>query len=447
VRWLAAILLSGLCFAQTPFDAQWKRLTHSLPKPDLYRLLLDLPKGGDLHNHHEYSVPMTFWLERGSQHGFLTRVRPGCGETLQWTALHPDSVRKLPPCEQSDFVPMRSLTAHQKRAWLSALTLDDSETGKPCSKDEFFERAIPRLGDLERDPQLMADALVAAQQQLRAENALYLETQADPRGFPGLTEDQGADIFRRRLAQPDSAATGVAVRMQVSTLRFGDRAEADLRDGFAFVTRNRDLWTAVNLVGREDNPAGAPARFASLFTELRAQYPRVNLSLHAGESATADSHVAETIALGATRIGHGINSRLDPQAMDLLRSGRYLIEICLMSNRALGYVPDLKRHPLPLYLREGIPVSLNTDDRGTLQSTLTDEYFAAVSLFDLSWPEVVRIGRWSLEFSFAEPELKTALLARYDERIRAFEQKYSAPDWKRKLAQVRLNPRRKLPTF
>jgi adenosine deaminase CECR1 len=388
---------------------------------------------------------MTFWLEGGVRGDYQTRIRSGCGDTLLWTALRSDSVRKLTPCEQKDFVPMRTLTPKQKRAWLSALTLDDTETAKPTSRDEFFERAIPRLGDLEKDPRLMADALVVAQQQLRAENALYLETQADPRSFPNRTEDQSADIFRRRLAQPDSVATGVALRMQVSTLRFSSRAEADLRGGFDFVNRNRDLWTAINLVGREDNPAGAPSRFAGLFRELRSRYPGVNLSIHAGENAMADSHVAETIAMGATRIGHGINARLDPQAMDLLRSGRYLVEICLMSNRALGYVPDLKLHPFPVYLRQGIPVSLNTDDRGTLQSTLTDEYFAAVSLFDLSWPEVVRIGRWSLEFSFAEPELKTALLARYDERIRAFEQKYSAPDWKRKLSQVRLDPRRKLP--
>jgi adenosine deaminase CECR1 len=380
---------------------------------------------------------MTFWLEQAGKGDYQTRVRQGCGEVLQWTVLRTDSVRKLAVCEQGDFIPMRKLTAGQKRAWLSAMTLDEDESGKADSRDEFFERAIPRLGDLERDPQFMADALVVAQQQLRAENAVYLETQADPRSFAGMTEDQGAEVLRRRLAQPDSLATGVAVRMQVSTLRFGNRAEADLQNGFAFVSRNPDLWVAVNLVGREDNPAGSPTRFSHILRDLRREYPGVNLSLHAGESAKADSNVAETIAMGAARIGHGINALQDPKAMDLLRTGRYMVETCLISNRALGYVPDLKSHPFPVYLRQGIPVSLNTDDRGTLQSNLTDEYFAAVSLFDLSWEEVVRIGRLSLEFSFAEPELKRNLLARYDERVREFVQKYSAADWRRTLARVR----------
>lgn len=433
---IALMLTAGLCAGQSPFEARWKFLTQSLSKADLYRLLWGVPKGGDIHNHHEYSVPMTFWLERAAKGDYQTRVRPGCGETLPWTVLRSDSVAALPACAQRDFAPMRALTAAQRRAWLAAITLSEREAGKATSKDEFFERAVPRLGDLERDPQLIADALVVAQQQLQSENALYLETQADPRSFPGLSADQGAEVLRRRLAQPDSIATGVAVRMQVSTLRFGARAEADLRDGFAFVSRNMDLWRGVNLVGREDNPAGAPARFAATLRGLRAEYPQVNLSLHAGESANADSNVTDTISLGASRIGHGINARLDPKAMELLRTGRYMIEVCLMSNRALGYVPDLKRHPLPYYLRQGIPVSLNTDDRGILRSNLTDEYFAAVTQFSLTWDEVVRIGRWSLEYSFAEPELKRQLLVRYEQNLLAFERKYAAPDWKHRLAEV-----------
>src|SRR5262249_14120572 len=152
----------------------------------------------------------------------------------------------------------------------------------------------------------------------------------------GLTEDQGADVLRRRLIQPDAIATGVAIRMQVSTVRFLDNAETDLRDAFDFVNRNFDLWKGLNLVGREDDPRGAPRRFGALFKEMTARYPKVNVSLHAGESASPNSHVADSIRLGASRVGHGINAAMDPDAMELLRTGRYLVEICLVSNRALG---------------------------------------------------------------------------------------------------------------
>jgi adenosine deaminase CECR1 len=420
------------------FPARWEQLKARLSNEDLYRLMWALPKGGDIHNHHEYSVPMSFWLDGASRRNYYTRFKIGnCGESdaLQWLTLRKDSLRKLPDCQQRDFTLVSSLTESQRRAWISALTLDETE-----SRDEFFERIVRRLGDLERDPQLMAEALVLAQRQLQAENAIYLETQSDPRGFNGLTEDQAAASIRRRLAQPDSVSTHVPVRMQVSALRFAPDAEADLIDGFAFVHRNRDLWVGVNLVGREDNPEGRPMRFDSVLRDLRRKYPDVRLSLHAGESSTADSHVAQTIALGADRIGHGTNAYLDPNAINLLRSGRYLIEVSLISNQMLRYVPDLSKHPFPRYLRQGIPVCLNTDDRGVMDSNLTDEYFAAVSLFNMTWPEVVQIGRWSLEFSFAETPLKKELLARYAKNISAFEQTFLAAAWEQPLSRVRPQP-------
>ena len=422
----------------SPFEARWEQLKARLPNEDLYRLLWAVPKGGDIHNHHEYSVPMSFWLHGASRRGYYTRIRiGGCGdsEALQWLTLRKDSLSKLPDCQQRDFTRVDSLSESQRLAWISALTLDGSE-----SRDEFFERIVRRLGDLERDPQLMANALVLAQRQLQAENAIYLETQADPRGFAGLAEDQAAATIRSRLARPDSVSTHVPVRMQVSALRFAPDAEADLIDGFAFVHRNRDLWVAVNLVGREDNPEGRPLRFENVLGDLRRKYPDVRLSLHAGESSAADTHVAETISLGADRIGHGTNAYLDPIAINLLRSGRYLIEVSLISNQMLGYVPDLSRHPFPRYLRQGIPVCLNTDDRGVMDSNLTDEYFAAVSLFNLSWAEIVQIGRWSLEFSFAEAPLKKELLERYAKNVAAFEKTYSALGWEQNLSREKPQP-------
>jgi adenosine deaminase CECR1 len=420
------------------FETRWGQLKTRLSNDDLYRLLWAVPKGGDIHNHHEYSVPISFWLGGAVKRHYYTRFRIGkCEETepLLWLTLRKDSRNRLPPCQQSDFMPVDSLSESQRRAWISALTLKENQ-----SRDEFFERIVRRLGDLERDPQLVAEALVVAQRQLQVENAIYLETQADPREFSGLTEDQGAEVIRRRLARQDSLMTNVSVRMQVSTLRFSPRAEADLRDGFAFVHRNRDLWAGMNLVGREDIPAGRPTRFQSVFRDLRHEYPDVRLSLHAGESGEADTNVADSLALGAERIGHGINAYLDASVMSLLRTGRYLIEVSLISNQELGYVPDLSKHPFPKYLRQGIPVCLNTDDRGVMDSNLTDEYFAAVSLFDLSWAEVVQIGRWSVEFSFAEEPLKKELLARYARNVAAFEMRYSAADWERSLSQVRPRP-------
>ena len=53
---------------------------------------------------------------------------------------------------------------------------------------------------------------------------------------------------------------------------------------------------------------------------------------------------------------------------------------------------------------------------------MTDEYFAAVKNFNLSWDEVVQLGRNSLEYSFAQSDQKQRLLDSYNQAVREFEQ-------------------------
>ena len=140
-----------------------------------------------------------------------------------------------------------------------------------------------------------------------------------------------------------------------------------------------------------------------------------------------DTHIRDTLLLGASRIGHGINLIHDSDTLLLLQqSRRVLVEINLISNRLLEYVPDLTRHPFPEYLRTGVPVCLNTDDRGMWDSNLTDEYYTAVTTFRLSWDELLSLGRNSLTYAFAQPDVKTRLLADYEARVAAFEAKYAA---------------------
>jgi adenosine deaminase CECR1 len=154
-----------------------------------------------------------------------------------------------------------------------------------------------------------------------------------------------------------------------------------------------------------------------------------------------DAHVRDTLLLGASRIGHGTNLIHDPDTLLLLQqTRRVLVEVSLISNRLLGYAPDLTRHPFPEYLRTGVPVCLNTDDRGMWDSNLTDEYYSAVTLYRLSWDEIVQLGRNSLTFAFAAADVKAKLLADYEGRVAAFAAKYSegaAADALAKLATVK----------
>jgi adenosine deaminase CECR1 len=133
------------------------------------------------------------------------------------------------------------------------------------------------------------------------------------------------------------------------------------------------------------------------------------------------------LLLGVDRIGHGNNLITDNDTMRLMRHGPYLVEINLISNLLLRYVTDYAQHPFPEYLRTGIPVALSTDDRGMWDSTMSDEFFVAVTEFNLSWDEVKLLSRNSLQYSFTDPQTKQRLLQTFDERMAKFEssmQKY-----------------------
>jgi adenosine deaminase len=76
-----------------------------------------------------------------------------------------------------------------------------------------------------------------------------------------------------------------------------------------------------------------------------------------------------------------------------------LVEICLTSNDVILGVSG-NDHPLPIYLRYGVPVALATDDEGVSRSDMTHEYLRAVETYHLSYADLKRMARQSLEHSF-----------------------------------------------
>ena len=421
--------------------AWFERFKAEASDEELYRFLYAMPKGGDLHNHLSGSV-LDDWLydlalaqaERGYR--FYTRVRinncrPYGGDAfgpdpylLLFLTLQESSWQQLSPCEQGEFERLEDLDDSQRQAWLNSMVLDKAHEGR----DEFFQTHWQRMGDLYLNPYFTADALVRNMQAFGREGVLYLETMIGVLGFlhpdgSRFTPDEVADIYRERLREADAAATGVAVKLQVAILRFAPNAEESLRTLYAFVARNRDLFVAVNMVGREDNDKGYPLRFLETLRELRREHHGVRLSIHAGEVDEPNGHVRDTLLLGADRIGHGVNLITDPDTLRLMRHGPYLVEINLISNLLLEYVDDYAQHPFPEYLRTGIPVALSTDDRGMWDSNLTDEFFVAVREFNLSWEEVVLLSRNSLRHAFTPEPLKAELLSRYALRLADFERR------------------------
>ena len=413
-------------------DHWFERYKASATPAELYQFLYAMPKGGDLHLHLSGSVLSRWYYELAlaqsdngyvyyaKQHinncaGAAEEARPVPYLLLQHTVDHL-TYAQLSDCEKTEYVDLATLSEAQTARWLSSIVLDKAHEGR----DEFFENHWNRLGDLLRNPYLMAEVLVANMRAFGDEGLIYIEPQVPIFGFVTASgEALSLEIYTDRLAQADAKATGVEVRMQVSLLRFLPDAEETLKVLYAFASKH-SVIVAVNMVGREDNDKGYPLRFLSTLRMLRQTQGGVRLSIHAGEVDEPNHHIRDTLLLGAERIGHGFNLITDPDTLRLMRYGPYLIEISLISNLLLEYVDDFSRHPFPEYLRLGVPIALATDDRGMWDSTMTDEFFVAVTEFSLSWDEIVTLSRNALEYSFLDETTKTKLLARFDRRIEKF---------------------------
>lgn len=413
----------------------------------LYTFLYAMPKGGDLHNHLAGAVRSEwYWDAALSQEArgyiYYTRVRiQNCApygndefgsakELLLFKNLQGSNYAKLDACAKSEFKRLQDLDAREKQGWLESMRLDQPYEGR----NEFFEAIWDRIDDLLHNPYLICDILLRNMQAFGQEGLAYLETQEGVEGAKKAdgspySIDETVAIFRQFLGTPQAKATGVEVRFQNSLLRFSPGAEQRLRELYAITDRYRDLYVGVNMVGREDNDKGYPLRFLPVLRELRHKYPDINLSIHAGEVDEPNFHVRDTLLLGAQRIGHGVNLITDPETMVLMRNGPYLVEINLISNLLLEYVTDYSQHPFPEYLRVGIPVALSTDDRGMWDSNMSDEFYVAVKEFNLSWEEIVKLSRNSLQYSFVDQATKQQLLALYDKRIAAFETQYRKKGW------------------
>jgi adenosine deaminase len=102
------------------------------------------------------------------------------------------------------------------------------------------------------------------------------------------------------------------------------------------------------------------------------------------------------------RIAHGPGAIDDPELCAELRSRAITLDLCPTSNWQAGIVPSVAAHPLARLHREGVSVTLNTDDTTVSDITLSEEYARAIEVIGLTAPELWTIDRHALDVAFAD---------------------------------------------
>ncbi len=138
------------------------------------------------------------------------------------------------------------------------------------------------------------------------------------------------------------------------------------------------------------------------------------LTAHAGE-VPGPERIREALALGATRIAHGVTAADDPELVALLRDRGVTLDLCPTSNVQAGIVPELASHPLARLHRSGVSVTCSTDDRIVADTILTDELARTATALALSRIELAAIAVNAFRRGFLPDALREAATAAADD--------------------------------
>ncbi len=133
------------------------------------------------------------------------------------------------------------------------------------------------------------------------------------------------------------------------------------------------------------------------------------LTAHAGE-VPGPERIREALALGASRIAHGVTAGEDPDLLALLRDRDVTLDLCPTSEVQAGIVPDLASHPLGRLHRSGVSVTCSTDDPVVSDTTLSAELARTAEALGLTRVELAAIAVNAFRRGFM-PEVQRAVMA------------------------------------
>ena len=206
-----------------------------------------------------------------------------------------------------------------------------------------------------------------------AENVRYLEV----RYGPILHTDEGLTLWQVNdavLAGLHDAERDFEITTGLIVCGLRDRFEsASLAQAELAAAYHDNGVLGFDLAGGE---RGNPAEMhGAAFYYARKHL--LNITVHAGESFGPASIRQALFKCGAHRIGHGVTLGQDPDLLRYFVDRQIPLEVCPTSNVQTHVVASYEAHPVAEYVRAGVPVTINTDNRLFSRTTVTDELYLA----------------------------------------------------------------------
>ncbi|MFI8578268.1 adenosine deaminase [Rossellomorea aquimaris] len=237
------------------------------------------------------------------------------------------------------------------------------------------------------------------------ENVKYMEVRFAPllHTQKGLSVEEiiGSVIEGMKEAEEQFDIKGNIILSCMRTMS-AERAFEVVEHGKSFLGKG---VVAIDLCASEEE--GFCGKFIEPIALAREYGYRV--TIHAGETGVGKNVLEAVEWLGAERIGHGVYITDCPEAYQVVKEKQIVLEICPTSNVQTKAVNQFRDHPLYDFHRDGIKITINTDNRTVSDTTMAKECELVWGEFAMSDEDYREIYMNSVEACFASDEVKEGL--------------------------------------
>ncbi|MEH7438941.1 adenosine deaminase [Neobacillus drentensis] len=133
------------------------------------------------------------------------------------------------------------------------------------------------------------------------------------------------------------------------------------------------------------------------------------VTIHAGETGVGKNVLEAVEMLGAERIGHGVFIKDCAEAYDVVKEKQVVLEMCPTSNVQTKAVNQYSEHPIYDFHKDGIKVTVNTDNRTVSDTTMAKECTIVFNEFNMNEEDYKKIYLDSVDACFADEDTKVEL--------------------------------------
>jgi len=151
--------------------------------------------------------------------------------------------------------------------------------------------------------------------------------------------------------------------------------------------------------------------FCGKFVEpiaLARQYG-YRVTIHAGETGIGRNVLEAVELLGAERIGHGVFIKDCVEAYKIVKEREITLEMCPTSNVQTKAVNCFNEHPIYDFYKDGIKITVNTDNRTVSDTSMTKECSIVFKEFNITYEDYKQIYYNSINACFADLDTKEKL--------------------------------------